>query len=210
MEDHYDSSGKYPTPAVMRYCLENFSTVAASESYLMNGKSFPHGNLITIADRYGAEIIENSYNGSFIRNYASSLKAGLVTDSKANPPQVWDYRNFAGPVLAATNCFQLPQSPDNLRDTSLVRLGTIETMLLENDDDGVVTVDDLVSILSQKKLGGGQKDIFRTDASSSTLQSMVYDPVKQTIKVHFSPCPNGVKWPYIPAYIELQVGFIGQ
>ncbi|MBU1168407.1 MAG: C45 family peptidase [Proteobacteria bacterium] len=210
-ENYNESYGKTSVNAVMRHCLENFDAVDDASLYIQDGKSYAHGNLITLADTHDVRIVENSYMGSSIREYDSILRTdpvGVVTHADVDPPAVWNYELFEGPVLAATNSFQLQDQPENHRESSQYRLGTIESMMLAMDDDGIVTEGELIEILSQGERNGGQNNVFRTEYNA-TLQSLVYDPRRQTIMIHFAPCPFVVKRPALPDYIDLHLGFIG-
>jgi len=211
-DDYYESKGKDSISGVMRHCLENFHSADESAGYFLDGKSFTHGNVVTLVDPSEAKLVENSYLGSYIREYDSTLRSGptgIITNEDTTPPEEWDYQKFSGPVLAATNSFQLPDQPYNHINTSKYRISTIESMVMAMDNDGVLTEDELMEIMSQGERLGGQDNIFRTDLSS-TLQSTIYNSGKRTIKIHFAPCPFVVKKPDIPDYIDLNIGFIGE
>jgi hypothetical protein len=199
-EDHYRSEGKDSVSASMRKCLESFDSITDASDYMINGRSYTHGTNITMVDRNEALIVESSYLGSHVREYdETSLKPNLVTYLDSEVSTDWDHTVFEGPVLAATNCFQLSVHPENLWESSTNRLGTVTDMITAMDDDGTITVEELKSILSSGVEGGGPSNVFREDILS-TIQSTIYDPRKQTVKIHFAPYPTVVKKPALPDY----------
>lgn len=209
-QDHYESAGKDPVTAVLRAALETCTTVGEAQAVIMENRFYSHGNLITVADQDHVEIVENSYLGSDSRMFDSELRTdpiGVITDPDTNPPEVWDYNVFEGPVLAATNSFQLPSQPENHWNSSMYRLGTIKAMMMELDDDGEITQDDIMEVLTQNRFSYNNYDMFR-DSLIATIQSMIYDTRRQTLKVHFAPCPFPIQYPWVPDYADIDMGFL--